>query len=233
MKIIGTPTSNILRQTGEYQQMVKYSELGNLLNRRGEWGQNLPPKLIIEEDEKGGKRSRDQHQAGRPACVTPGSTPKERSPPPPPPESKRPRKLKSEGIELEDRVRLAPKEKKVLTVKEMMKRIAERRLEVADRPTSGGLPKIAKLKNTEKDQGSDDPMAQPRIIMKPIMSEKVPSQLGQESLHKEVNSVGKHLVKSESRKSTPVPDEDLSAGIYCQLPGASCQVVKVEHTTPD
>ena len=109
-------------------------------------------------------------------------------------------------------MRLAPKEKKVLTVKDMMKRIAERRLEGADRPTSGGLPKIAKLKNTENDPGSDDLMAQPNINLRPIRIEKVPNQLEQEeSLYKEVISVRKHLVNRESIESTPVPDEDLSA----------------------
>ena len=100
MKIIGTPTSNILRQTGEYQHMLKYSELGNLLNRRGEWGQNLPPKLVMEEEEKGGKRSKDQPQAGRPTCQPPpGSHLEERSPPHPPPASKRSRESRSVGPE--------------------------------------------------------------------------------------------------------------------------------------
>ena len=43
MEVIGNPKSNLQRQVGEYHQMLKYGEKGILLNRRGEWGQNLPP----------------------------------------------------------------------------------------------------------------------------------------------------------------------------------------------
>ena len=38
--------------------MLKYAEKGNLLNRRGEWGQNLPPRLTLKDSETG--RVREQ-----------------------------------------------------------------------------------------------------------------------------------------------------------------------------
>ena len=82
MRIIGTPTSNLLRQSGEYQEMLKYSAMGTLLNRRGEWGQNLPPKLTLEDEETGGpKRSREQPQMGRLTCRPPQDPPKEKPSP--------------------------------------------------------------------------------------------------------------------------------------------------------
>ena len=42
MEVISFPTSNLQRQAEEAEQIVRH-EKANLLNRRGEWGQNLPP----------------------------------------------------------------------------------------------------------------------------------------------------------------------------------------------
>ena len=58
METIGTPQTKIKRQIWEYQEMVKYGEKGLLLNRRGEWGQNLPPKLTLDTQEQAPTRKR-------------------------------------------------------------------------------------------------------------------------------------------------------------------------------
>ena len=58
MKILENPHSNLLRQITEYHTMVEYGGKGLLLNRRGEWGQNLPPQLMIDDGStKGPKRA--------------------------------------------------------------------------------------------------------------------------------------------------------------------------------
>ena len=41
--------SNIMRQATE-AVLIQHHAGSNLLNRRGEWGQNLPPKLVVEDD---------------------------------------------------------------------------------------------------------------------------------------------------------------------------------------
>ena len=40
--------SPLIRQTTEAQIITNQGEKGEALNRKGEWGQNLPPKIVIE-----------------------------------------------------------------------------------------------------------------------------------------------------------------------------------------
>ena len=47
MKITSFQRSNIMRQATEASEIQKYPE-SQLMNRKGEWGQNLSPKLTIE-----------------------------------------------------------------------------------------------------------------------------------------------------------------------------------------
>ena len=65
MEVIGNPASNIQRQLGEYHQMLKYGDKGVLLNRRGEWGQNLPPQLQIQENSSSEKETKGAYNSSR------------------------------------------------------------------------------------------------------------------------------------------------------------------------
>ena len=52
MKVIAVPKSTMLHQCLEGHEISKLSE-GTCINRRGEWGKNLPPKLTVDDpDEK-------------------------------------------------------------------------------------------------------------------------------------------------------------------------------------
>ena len=48
MKVLTFIKTNIMRQATEAAK-IQGLEGGNLLNRRGEWGHNLPPKLVLED----------------------------------------------------------------------------------------------------------------------------------------------------------------------------------------
>ena len=57
------PKSPLWRQANEANEIDKHKHL-NVINRRGEWGQNLPPKLCVEGQENGpqnrkGRESKD------------------------------------------------------------------------------------------------------------------------------------------------------------------------------
>ena len=95
MEIISYPKTNLQRQAEEAEQILRH-ESANLLNRRGEWGQNLPPKLSIEDqsqDDKGkrktGPRGSDKPKANkRRKCNEAQEEVKgTHDPPPPPPTS--------------------------------------------------------------------------------------------------------------------------------------------------
>ena len=45
------PRSALLRQATEAHQ-IGLNSSNNVLNRRGEWGQNIPPKLVLEGSEE-------------------------------------------------------------------------------------------------------------------------------------------------------------------------------------
>ena len=47
MNIVAYPKTALQRQATEAHH-ITLNENNNLLNRRGEWGQNLPPKLVVE-----------------------------------------------------------------------------------------------------------------------------------------------------------------------------------------
>ena len=132
MKILQTPTTNLLRQTGEFHQMQKYSELGVLLNRRGEWGQNLPPRLVVDESEiRGAKRGRGQEPNGAGGCRRGTMVDANPPPPSPPPNPGVPKRIRKTGPNsvlqpLEDRIKLDPKAPKILTVKEMLQKLSDR-----------------------------------------------------------------------------------------------------------
>ena len=55
MEIVRTPRGNLERQVAEGIEIMKISEDPSVkvLNRRGEWGQNLPPRLTLEDDSTG------------------------------------------------------------------------------------------------------------------------------------------------------------------------------------
>ena len=54
MEIKAYPKSNLARQALEASQ-IQENGRQNLLNRKGEWGQNLPPNLCIEDEKEEGK----------------------------------------------------------------------------------------------------------------------------------------------------------------------------------
>ena len=51
MEIIAVTKTNLLRQAMESVKIQVYSEKYHVLNRRGEWNQNLPPKLTLDGQE--------------------------------------------------------------------------------------------------------------------------------------------------------------------------------------
>ena len=118
--------------------------MGTLLNRRGEWGQNLPPQLTLDDGESGGaKRSNGRQTTG--ASQRPQNP--QRSKTPPPPASKRLRVVESLNAPLEDRIRVEPK---VLTIKQILERMKVPGTRVRDKHTSGASnKKVAELKTIE------------------------------------------------------------------------------------
>ena len=121
MTIIATPKTNLLRQISEYHMMLKYAEKGILLNRRGEWGQNLPPKLTVDDGSIGGPKRSLETQRGSGACMNdPKGGPNGAVTTPAPPAKKSRRKGPSGQNSLESRVTLAPK---ILTVKGMLSKL--------------------------------------------------------------------------------------------------------------
>ena len=146
------------------------------------------------------------------------------SPPPPNPVSKKQRKSQKELVPLDQRVILAPKAKKVLTVKEMIEKMNESR-KPGDRPTSRGLFNFsAKLKSTDEKNGTtSDPIVQPRGV---IRNERNPSQLEKltRSLYNEKFGEREHpvLIRKSKLPENFIPDEVQPAGTSCQL--RDCQV---------
>ena len=63
MSSIGFTSSALLRQSREARLITENSNK-NLMNRKREWGQNLPPKLTVEDDFQGQTES-VQGQPGR------------------------------------------------------------------------------------------------------------------------------------------------------------------------
>ena len=159
-------------------------------------------------------------------CRPPQGPPPTETPPSPPPNPviKKQRKSQRELVPLDQRVTLAPRSKKVLTVKEMIEKMSESR-KPGDRPTSRGLKFSAKLKSTDEKIGaSNDPIVQPRGV---ISNERNPSQLENitnQSLYNERFGEREHLVlviKSKLPENF-IPDEVQPAGTSCQL--RDCQV---------
>ena len=56
MEALEFPRGNLLRQAKEAHMISRNNHRG-VLNRRGEWGQNLPPKFTLE-DQSGNLRGR-------------------------------------------------------------------------------------------------------------------------------------------------------------------------------
>ena len=68
MSIVGVYRRPLQRQTKE-GQLIEDFKGGNLLNRRGEWGQNLPPKfeIVTEQYTNGKKRAnKEEERASNP-----------------------------------------------------------------------------------------------------------------------------------------------------------------------
>ena len=50
MEVVSYQSSNLRRQAEEADQILRHGGEGfNLRNRKGEWGQNLAPKLSVED----------------------------------------------------------------------------------------------------------------------------------------------------------------------------------------
>ena len=61
MKIVGTHKTPLPRQVHEGQLIGEYSG-HRIINRKGEWGENLPPKLVLEDQEQHGDSNDPQAQ---------------------------------------------------------------------------------------------------------------------------------------------------------------------------
>ena len=75
MSAICFPKGNLRRQAMEGQLITKSSLVNNNLNRKREWGQNLPPRLEIDDQSGRGRKRRARNSPAR-------EMPR---PPPPPP----------------------------------------------------------------------------------------------------------------------------------------------------
>ena len=69
MAVLSYPKTTLQRQATEAFQMDLHREVKNCLviNRRGEWGQNLPPKMVMDENghvSKQSKRRGNSNQEG-------------------------------------------------------------------------------------------------------------------------------------------------------------------------
>ena len=61
MTSMGYTSSALIRQSTEARYITDKCNV-KLMNRKGEWGQNLPPKLTLEDDRNGDKDAQDQGQ---------------------------------------------------------------------------------------------------------------------------------------------------------------------------
>ena len=61
MEVISLPKTTLPRQAMEGHH-IRLNEGQNLINRCGEWGQNLPPKMIIEGQDQVNKRTQGKPQ---------------------------------------------------------------------------------------------------------------------------------------------------------------------------
>ena len=102
MKIEGFYRGPLQCQTREGQLISEYCK-GPLMNRRGEWGQNLPPKLSLEDEDKPNpkrKKPREEKPGKRETENATDETPEpknsgdEEKPADEPPASKKSRKVK-------------------------------------------------------------------------------------------------------------------------------------------
>ena len=71
MTAVSFPKGNMKRQAMEAQCITEQGEKAVALNRRGEWGQNLPPSLEVDDKKaprgkKRGRKSPEQPQASPP-----------------------------------------------------------------------------------------------------------------------------------------------------------------------
>ena len=189
--------------------MQKYSELGVLLNRRGEWGQNLPPRLVVDESEiRGAKRGRGQEPNGAGGCRRGTMVDANPPPPSPPPNPSVPKRVRKTGPNtvlqpLEERITIEPKAPRVLTVKEMLQKMS-------DRATYGGKFQKARLKTVE----SERPESSTQQPIRSQMTEKVPGITANcnQSLYKEGMESAEHLVKWTEKSQRSIPEEDLVSG---------------------
>ena len=60
------PRTTLQRQAGEAHHIELNMSKAKVINRRGEWGQNLPPKLVLEDNSKDGKRKTKGRSAKNP-----------------------------------------------------------------------------------------------------------------------------------------------------------------------
>ena len=59
MEVLKFVQSNLVRQSTEATKIQEWTG-GKLLNRKGEWGQNLPPQLVLEDDQEPNESSKDR-----------------------------------------------------------------------------------------------------------------------------------------------------------------------------
>ena len=74
MKVVSYHKTNLMRQATEATR-IQIMEGGNLLNRRGEWGQNLPPKLVLEDPAGGNTTAPQKHKRKVEQSMTPAPAP--------------------------------------------------------------------------------------------------------------------------------------------------------------
>ena len=141
MRISCFPRSTLYRQATEAFQ-IEQNKANNVLNRRGEWGQNIPPKLVVEGEEENAPKEKkrakmassfgEQRSSKRQRTKEPpeekedeGTVAKENHVESNPPETRPKPRGKNNCVSYEERIVIEPKKtvqsKKQSKKKEVMK----------------------------------------------------------------------------------------------------------------
>ena len=179
------------------------------MNRRGEWGQNLPPRLVVDDSEsRGAKRGRGQEPNGAGGCQRGTMVDANPPPPSPPPSPGVPKRLRKTGPNsvlqpLEERIHLEPKTPRILTVKEMIQKMS-------DRAAYRGKLQNSQAKTVESERSgasTQEPIRGQMIGRVPEIIER-----SDQSLHKEEIESVEHLEQLTVERHRSIPEEDLESG---------------------
>ena len=70
MEVLSFPKTTLMRQATEAWEIRKHGRNSKVINRRGEWGQNLPPRLTVEDSDSQSTKRKARPQPPNPTGST-------------------------------------------------------------------------------------------------------------------------------------------------------------------